>query len=326
MKSLIVGLGFGQLYKRVLEKMGHNVITVDINSKHKPMFLELTTALATHPEFDTAHICTPNNTHYTIAQKIAPHCKMIFIEKPGVQNAQQWQILVSSNKNTKFIMTKNNMWRTKLWIESIVAKTNKSDVVHINWRNYNFIPNPGSWFTNKALAYGGVSRDLLPHLLSLFISLNPDTYKDYKLTKFHKEQKNTINSLIEETYKATGDNRAGNYGTINPNGVYNVDDLVELEFSNNERTFKLTADWKAGDKLPTNESNQENDDIALHFFKDNKEVEEVQQLGLCPESAYEQMITNCITHNDDNAFWQKQLEYDLWIHEIITNDDETIIH
>ena len=185
--------------------MGHQVITVDINSKHNPMFLELTTALATHPEYDTVHICTPNNTHYTIAQKVAPHSKMVFIEKPGVQNAQQWQILVSSNKNTKFIMTKNNMWRTKIWLDGIKTKVSDNDIIDINWRNINFLPNPGGWFTNKALAYGGVSRDLLPHLLSIFIAINPNTYKDFKLTKFHKEQKNSLKELIEERYETQGE-------------------------------------------------------------------------------------------------------------------------
>ena len=29
MKSLIVGMGFGQLYKDVLTQMGHEVVTVD---------------------------------------------------------------------------------------------------------------------------------------------------------------------------------------------------------------------------------------------------------------------------------------------------------
>ena len=332
MKSLIIGLGFGQLYKRVLEKMGHQVITVDINSKHNPMFLELTTALATHPEYDTVHICTPNNTHYTIAQKVAPHSKMVFIEKPGVQNAQQWQILVSSNKNTKFIMTKNNMWRTKIWLDGIKTKVSDNDIIDINWRNINFIPNPGGWFTNKALAYGGVSRDLLPHLLSIFIAINPNTYKDFKLTKFHKEQKNTLKELIEETYETTGDNRAGNYGTMNPNGVYDVDDLVELEFNNNEKTYRLTADWKAGKGFSASgrKDDEQEDDIAVHFNKTGETKQEDEQhpvqIGICPESAYERMIADWINHKDDNAFWQKQLEYDLWIHEIITNDDETIIH
>ena len=35
MKSLIVGMGFGQLYKDVLTEMGHQVITVDRDQSKK---------------------------------------------------------------------------------------------------------------------------------------------------------------------------------------------------------------------------------------------------------------------------------------------------
>ena len=31
----------------------------------------------------------------------------------------------------------------------------------------------GSWFTTRKLAFGGVSRDLMPHLLSLYVAMNP---------------------------------------------------------------------------------------------------------------------------------------------------------
>ena len=44
MKSLVVGLSFGQLYKDVLLKMGHEVITVDNDPSKQADFLELTTA------------------------------------------------------------------------------------------------------------------------------------------------------------------------------------------------------------------------------------------------------------------------------------------
>ena len=87
--------------------------------------------------------------------------------------------------------------------------------------------------------------------MSQFININSQKRGDIlaevtSADKLNEEQKNTLKELIEETYETTGDNRAGNYGTMNPNGVYDVDDLVELEFNNNEKTYRLTADWKAG--------------------------------------------------------------------------------
>ncbi len=70
MKTLIVGLGFGQLYKRIYESMGAEIITVDADQSRQPDFVELTTAIDAHHQFDTAHICTPNKTHFALAKAL----------------------------------------------------------------------------------------------------------------------------------------------------------------------------------------------------------------------------------------------------------------
>ena len=123
-------MGFGQLYKDVLTKMGHNVITVDRDQSKNADFIELTTALATHSPFDTAHICVPNHLHFKVAQKVAPHSKIVFVEKPGVESTNHWRILNNLNKPTKFMMTKNNMWRDS--IKEMYDKALKSDVVQLS--------------------------------------------------------------------------------------------------------------------------------------------------------------------------------------------------
>ena len=178
-------MGFGQLYKDVLTKMGHNVITVDRDQSKNADFVELTTALAAHSPFDTAHICVPNHLHFKVAQKVAPHSKIVFVEKPGVESTNHWRILNNLNKPTKFMMTKNNMWRDS--IKEMYDKALKSDVVQINWINKDRIPSPGTWFTDKKFAMGGVEKDLLPHLISLFVAMAGPTYKDYRIKKFTKE-------------------------------------------------------------------------------------------------------------------------------------------
>ena len=63
-RSLIVGMGIGQLYKSVLEKLGHEVITVDQDIGKGADFDSVDKALLVHGLFDTAHICTPNFTHF----------------------------------------------------------------------------------------------------------------------------------------------------------------------------------------------------------------------------------------------------------------------
>ena len=63
------------------------------------------------------------------------------------------------------MMTKNNQYRENI-TEMAEAADPKKGVTRINWINDNRVPS-GSWFTNKELAFGGVSRDLMPNLLSL---------------------------------------------------------------------------------------------------------------------------------------------------------------
>ena len=303
MKSLVVGLSFGQLYKDVLLKMGHQVITVDNDPNKQADFLELTTALATHSPFDTAHICVPNHLHYKTAQKVAPCANMVFVEKPGVESTNHWRLLNSLHKPTKFMMTKNNMFRDN--IDQMQQSVDASDLVQINWINKNRIPGPGTWFTNKKYALGGVSKDLLPHLLSLFVQLSNGKYKDYKVEKFDKDQRWSLNDCV-----------GTEYGEVNKDGVYDVDDEAEITLSNGEKTFILKTMWK---------SNM-HDDVAMHFYKDGESHLESIQLGLCPESAYEQMIRSSIVHKDDDAFWNKQLDYDLWIQELINERSIDTVH
>jgi prephenate dehydrogenase len=71
MKTLVIGLGMGQLYAKILTQLGHEVITMDTDQSKQATFANLDTALYAHPLLDAAFICTPNYTHDTIAQKIA---------------------------------------------------------------------------------------------------------------------------------------------------------------------------------------------------------------------------------------------------------------
>ena len=303
MKSLVVGLGFGQLYKNILIKMGHEVVTVDTNPATQPDFRELTTALATHPQFDTAHICVPNFLHYKTALKVAEHTKIVFVEKPGVETVNHWRLLTNLNKSTRFMMTKNNMWRDN--VQQIAEQCEASDLVQINWVNKNRIPGPGTWFTDKDKAFGGVSRDLLPHLMSILISANKQNYQEFKTHKYRLEQRWNLSDC-------TGTD----YGVVNQNGVYNVDDSAVMELTNGEKTYILYANWKSNLM----------DDVAVHFYKNGESHLKSIQLGLCPEKAYENMIRDCLIHLDDDMFWNNQLEQDLWIQERINDKSKNITH
>ena len=284
MKSLIIGMGIGELYKSVLTQLDAEVITVDTNPDKNADFARVEDALVAHGFFDTVNICTPNFTHAQLTQQVAPYSKIVFVEKPGFKNANEWQQIVDEFPNTRIMMVKNNMWRNNIGeMQTLAARSNSID---IKWIRKDCIPHPGSWFTTKELAYGGVSRDLVPHLLSLYIALNPYWYST-SATKKTSEQQWTLQN-IDST----------DYGTINYNGTYDVDDKVEMSFG--ER-WRVHANWR---DLTTEESCVTINDTTI-------------ELGWCPEEAYHNMIKDAIDNVDNDNFWQQQVRQDIWIHKQI---------
>ena len=284
MKSLIIGMGIGELYKSVLTQLDAEVITVDTNPDKNADFARVEDALVAHGFFDTVNICTPNFTHAQLTQQVAPYSKIVFVEKPGFKNSEEWIDILSQYPDTRIMMVKNNMWRDNIGeMQTLAAQSNSID---IKWIRKNCIPHPGSWFTTKELAYGGVSRDLVPHLLSLYIALNPYWYST-SATKKTSEQQWTLQN-IDST----------DYGTINYNGTYDVDDKVEMSFG--ER-WRVHANWR---DLTTEESCVTINDTTI-------------ELGWCPEEAYHNMIKDAIDNVDNDNFWQQQVRQDIWIHKQI---------
>jgi predicted dehydrogenase len=285
MKSLVIGMGIGELYKSVLTSLNSKVVTVDTSLDKNADFTSVEDALELHGNFDTVNVCTPNFTHKEITQQVAPYSKVVFVEKPGFKNSAEWKTVCDSFPNTRIMMVKNNMWRDNiLKMQSFAALGQK---VNINWIRKNCIPNPGSWFTNKELAYGGVSRDLMPHLLSLYISMNPEWRKTSASKQFSKQQWQL--DEIDST----------DYGVINHQGTHNVDDYSVLEYG---EKWRLEANWRDMTK-----------EESCVSFNDSIVVE----LGWCPESAYYNMIKDAVDNLNNNEFWQEQLEQDIWIHKQI---------
>jgi predicted dehydrogenase len=287
MKTLIVGMGFGNLYKSVHTDLGNDIVTVDTNGKAD--YANIDDAIRENSAFDVAHICTPNFTHIKIARKIAPACDIVIIEKPGSANADAWEQLVKDYPSTRFMMSKNNMWRSN--IQEMHHYAQHANLIRINWINKDRVPNPGTWFTTKSLAYGGVSRDLMPHLLSLYIALNPFWKKD-GCTHRSMEQVWSLDQLTKS-----------DYGTVDPNGTYDVDDVCQINFTDK---WMLTANWR-------------------NLIEDRRNIEFVMpgdrmttfELGLCPESAYKAMVQDALSNRDNDEFWSNQYKQDLWIHATI---------
>lgn len=290
--SLVIGLGIGQLYKTVLENLGHNVVTVDRDINKGADFPDVIPAILCYGQFDVTVICTPNFTHESIAEAIKPNTRILLIEKPGLKNSHNWSRLVTSSKRTRIMMVKNNMWRDN--IDEMRSYVEDSRTVKIKWINKNRIPGPGTWFTTKDLAFGGVSRDLMPHLLSLYVALN-DHWAESQKTGEEARQIHTLDK-IEDT----------EYGAVKRDGVYDVDDLCKIKYIKNGRVWKMEANWADGKE----------DNRAIEFELDDGTVKRFE-LGLCPESAYQQMIADAIENVDNDDFWLEQYGIDHWIHERI---------
>lgn len=287
--SLVVGMGIGQLYASVLKSLGHDVVTVDSDSSKRADHRELTPLLLLQ-RFDTVHICTPNFTHESLARTLA-YSPMLFVEKPGFSSAARWSEFHRRYPKTRVMMVKNNQWRLNFNdLRELAARSKK---ITINWINRDRVPNPGSWFTNRELAWGGVSRDLLPHLLSIFLALDERWLA----------QAQVISKNFQQRWRLS-DISASDYGKVNAAGVYDVDDYANLEIQVPGVDVSITADWRS--KVA--------DDIGIKFLLQDG-TEQVVPLGLCPEDAYQNMIQTALKHKDDDAFWRRQYEHDYWIHQ-----------
>jgi len=187
------------------------------------------------------------------------------------------------------MMVKNNMWRDN--ISELKESAARAKTVKIKWIRKNCIPSPGSWFTTKKLAFGGVSRDLMPHLLSLYVAMNP-------LWRADKVKGSTTLAAWQlEDIDST------DYGVINPNGTYDVDDVCVIDFANK---WSCAANWRS----------MLDDDSSIEFFMEDNSVERFE-LGWCPEEAYQAMIKEAVDRVDDAKFWIEQYEQDTWIHGVI---------
>jgi predicted dehydrogenase len=282
-------MGIGNLYATVLDKLDHSIITVDSNPDKQADFLTVDAAIEKCQMFDTVHICTPNFTHFDIARKLAPVSRIVFIEKPGVASASIWETLVKTFPNTRFMMVKNNMWRSN--IAELKTLAGQAKTVKIRWIRKNCIPSPGSWFTTKKLAFGGVSRDLMPHLLSLYVAMNPDWKHD------------AVSGQTAMQCWELKDIDSTEYGTVDPTGTYNVDDMCVINFGNK---WRLAANWRS----------QDEEDSSIAFVMPDNKIERFE-LGWCPEEAYHNMIMDAIANMDNADFWLQQYAVDTWIHERI---------
>jgi predicted dehydrogenase len=274
---LVVGLGMGQQYKRWLEDLSLIVITVDPNPDKKADFTDLTECLKKYNNFTLTYVGTPNYTHESIARQVAAYSKCILIEKPGLENSHTWKKLVEDFPTTRISMVKNNQHRLELSGFKNLVKISKE--INITWSREKGIP-VSDWFKKKDLAFGGVSRDLMPHLLSYYTTL-ADT------------NKGSIIHTDKIDYNNTG-----------------IDDYAFIQILNDNKIWNFTANWQ----------NLVEDRHCIEFVTNTDRIkfelgDYVTAFGGCPSYAYHNMIDKILKNLDNEDFWHTEFKQDFWIHQ-----------
>lgn len=285
-KILIIGLGIGTLYRSVLAPH-YDIVTVDTNPEKGAHYGLIWDAMKEN-EFDLAIVCVPNHLHQAFAELLSSKVPIILVEKPGFKTESDWKYFLD-NFPSNIVMVKNNIYRDILSEIKEEIRSNYSNIrkVRLHWENENRIPNPGSWFTNKELAFGGVERDLVPHLLSIYHSITPEN---------NELERNTHGRC--HNLKSLG---STDYGNINPDGIYDVWDYCFLDFG---EKFEIYSDWKSGEKSKIG--------IQIEYYD---KPSNWYEFGLCPEECYLKMVEDVLSM--DEARYKEHNEIDLFIHRTI---------
>lgn len=281
--ALLIGVGGigANVYLNELRALGYNVTTVDNVAPADHVSIDEIKGV-----FDVAVICVPNYLHEYFADNIAPYCKTVFIEKPGLPTSDQWNALCDRHRSTRFIMCKNNLYRSSYGFLDNVDSIDSITNIKINWYNKNRVPNPGNWSTNRKQAWGGVALDLFPHLYTQMLRHFGDTTQ-FERVNFMMMQKWTLPDLLDS-----------DYGVVNENGVYNVCDFATENWVLNDKTLiEVNASWKEG--VDDQSITIQTVDSSYKWY-----------FGLCPADAYGTMI-----EKGQSDPYEKHREMDNWIHK-----------
>ena len=270
MKALVIGLGMGRQYWSWFYQMGYDITTVDADPNKQAKYLSVQDALV--QMYDIVYIGTPNYTHEPIAHAVADHAHIVLVEKPGLADADSWQKLVDKFPKTRFVMVKNNQHRSEMpGFAKLAAMAEGGKIV---WSRRDGIPQ-GAWFLNPKQAFGGVSRDLMPHLLSIYYNLN----------------------IIKESRS---------YKTLEDNSNVGIDTFCEIQYG----TWRLIACWQNHSKDEFYIEFIINGKAIRFDIGDT-----FTAFGGCPGGPYMSMINTLQENANNNEYWLHENGVDLWIHQ-----------
>jgi len=118
-------------------------------------------------DIDTVFVCTPTETHFTIAQAALKQCKNVLIEKPLTTiYADDVRILklARSQPNTFYVAFNNSFREENLWLSHQVQAESLGEVQIVNI----------DWYRALPFVSGGVLMHLGAKLLHVALGLLPD--------------------------------------------------------------------------------------------------------------------------------------------------------
>ncbi|MGC5325083.1 Gfo/Idh/MocA family protein [Brevibacillus sp. SYSU BS000544] len=187
-------------------------------------------------DIDAVIICLPNYLHAPVTLKAFANGKHVLCEKPLALHAQEAQMMLDASRAAgRILMTgMNNRFRSEvIHCKRLIEQAKLGNIYHAKaaWVRRNGIPGWGSWFTQKEKSGGGPLIDLGVHMLDATLWLLDFPKPHY---------------VMAQTYAKFGPKRKGisEYGTQNPQGFYDVEDMVTalVQFENGS-TLSLEVSW-----------------------------------------------------------------------------------
>jgi predicted dehydrogenase len=130
-------------------------------------------------DIDAVIIATPNATHVQYSLQALKHGMHVLCEKPvAIHSNEVKQIIdTAEEKHSLFIPCFVNRFRFDiLKMRELVQSDRIGDIIGIEagWLRRAGIPRPGTWFTNRAYAGGGVLIDLGSHIIDICLMILGD--------------------------------------------------------------------------------------------------------------------------------------------------------
>lgn len=125
---------------------------------------------------DLVVIATPNRLHVPIASALLEKGINVLVEKPvclDFDEVNRLRVAAEKGKSRIFASRASRLRADVMTLVGLVEAGRLGEIrlVEATWVRARGIPRPGGWFTNRALAGGGVGVDLGWHMLSVGLSL-----------------------------------------------------------------------------------------------------------------------------------------------------------